>query len=99
MRMYRGDLRPDLVITLRDGKQTLDLTHVDAIHVIGYRNNALLFRRAVTGSAQGVVSMEWQSGDTDIVGRIEVEVEVTWAGNKPQTFRPVEVVDIVKDYG
>jgi shikimate kinase len=30
---------------------------------------------------------------------IEVEVEVTWAGNKPQTFRPVEVVDIVKDYG
>ena len=99
MRMYRGDLRPPLTITLRDGTTPLDLTTATSIHVIGYKNGKTFFRREVEGTDEGVVTMEWQVGDTDNVGRIEVEVEVMWPDDKPQTFRPVEAVDVVQDWG
>ena len=41
--------------------------------------------------------MEWQSGDTDERGRIQIEVEVTWPGARTQTFRADGGVDIKTD--
>lgn len=103
MRMFRGDLKPDLELTLTDGKPAtpVDLTGATAIRVIGRKNSAVLFDRAPTelsGAAEGVVVMEWQPADTAETGRVYVEVEVTWPGGKPQTFRSGSVVDINADY-
>lgn len=96
--MYRGDLKPDLEITLTDDRTPVNLTTAASIRVIGTRNGTVAFDRAATGNTAGVIVMPWQTGDTSTVGRISVEVEVTWPGAKPQTFRPTSVVDILTDY-
>lgn len=98
MKLYRNDLKPDLVVTLTDGGTPINLTTATSVRVIGVKSGATLFNRTTTGTSAGVVTMPWEVGDTDEAGRIYVEVEVTWPGNKPQTFRPHEVVDIVADY-
>lgn len=98
MRIYRGDLKPDLVITCLDGDAPVDLTVATSVSVIGVRDGVVLFNRAATSStALGVVTMLWQSGDTNLAGVIEVEVQVTWSGAKPQTFRPPDVVTVAPD--
>lgn len=99
MKMYRGDLKPDLVISCTDDGEPVDLTTAVTVRVIGVRNGVTVFDRAVTGTADGKVTMEWQAADTAETGRILVEAEVTWPGDKPQTFRPGEAVDVVADYG
>jgi hypothetical protein len=100
MRMYRGDLEPDLVVTCYDGETPVNLTGASSIRVIGARlNGTLLFSRPVTGTAQGVVTMPWQVTDTATEGEIVIEVEVTWPGARPQTFRPGERVSIRADLG
>lgn len=99
MRMYRGDLKPDLTITCSDDGQPVDLTTAVGVRVIGVRGSIVAFDRTVTGGADGVVTMEWQAEDTATPGRLLVEVEVMWPGSKPQTFRPASnAVDIVADY-
>jgi len=82
-----------------DGGVVLDLTTATSIRVIGIMGATEIFDRAVTGSALGVITMPWQTTDTDAVGRIVVETEVTWPGAKPQTFRPNETVEILADLG
>lgn len=98
MKMYRNDLKPDLELTLTDGTTPVDLTVATSVRVIGIKDGVILINRTVTGTAEGVVTMQWQAADTAKVGRIEVEVEVTWPGSKPQTFRPASAVDIEADY-
>ena len=99
MKMYRGDLKPDLTITCTDDEAPVNLTTATAIRVIGVRNGTVVFDRAGTGTAEGVVTMAWQAEDTATAGHIQVEAEVMWPGNKPQTFRPAGVVEIVPDLG
>lgn len=102
MKMYQHDLRPDLHIALLNAGVPIDLTvGVDSIKVIGVyaTDGTTAFSRTATGNAQGVVSMEWEDGDTDTLGRLLLEVEVTWADTKKQTFRPTRSVQIVADYG
>ncbi|MGI8682027.1 MAG: hypothetical protein ACR2JO_07845 [Mycobacteriales bacterium] len=98
MRMFRGDLLPDLQITCTDNDAPVDLTTATGIRVIGVTAGKVLFDRAVTGTASGLVTMVWETADTAAPGRVAVEVEVTWPGVRPQTFRPAQVVDIVADY-
>lgn len=98
MKIYRGDLKPDLRITCLDGDAPVDLTVATSVKVIGVRDGVVLFNRAATtATAAGVVTMLWQTADTAVTGVIEVEVEVTWSGAKPQTFRPPDVVTVAPD--
>lgn len=107
MRIKRGDLLPALTATLTDtiaGVVTpVNLTTATSIRVIGRRESATvnLFDRAVTGGADGKVTMAWQAGDTSVSGRIYIEVEVMWPGSKPQTFPPSSqlVVRVEDDLG
>lgn len=101
--MFQHDLKPDLRIRCLDGTTPVDLTSVTAIKVVGVKGGAVIFSRGVadgvTGDADGWATMPWQALDTAEPGRIFVEVEVTWPGDKPQTFRPSGVVDVVADFG
>lgn len=99
MKMFRGDLKPDLTIDLTDGDTPVDLSTATSVRIIGMRGSELAFDRTPTSMTDGTVTMEWQTADTATTGRILVEVEVTWPGTKPQTFRPVSnAVDIAADY-
>jgi hypothetical protein len=96
MKVYTGDLLPDLTITCLDGDTGVDLTTADDVLVVAAQNGVQLFNRSVVGGVDGVVTVPWQSGDTDTAGSIFVEVRVIWSGGKPQTFRPVEVIEVVE---
>ena len=84
--LKRGDLTPNLSITLTDDDEPVNLTSATDIRLIGTRRGVVVFDRSLSGSAQGVVTMPWQAGDTDDLGVILVEAEVMWPGDKPQTF-------------
>ncbi len=106
MKIARGDLLPPLTANLTNtstaGVTTpVDLTTATSIRVIGRRAGATtnLFDRTVTGTSGGVVTMQWQTADTAVAGRIKVEVEVTWPGSKPQTFPVRDAVDVYDDLG
>lgn len=104
MRMFTGDLKPDLDVTL-SGDSAVDATVAEGIKVIGRRNGEEIFSRdidpgdvTVDGSSS-VVTMQWEDGDTDDAGYIEIEVEVTWPGSRKQTFRSDNKVSVVEDFG
>lgn len=88
MNMKKGDLKPSLSITCTSDGAVVDLTTATSITVVARREGAstVLFSRAATGDAQGVVTMAWEAGDTDTEGRINIEVLVTWPGSLPQRF-------------
>jgi hypothetical protein len=88
MRIKKGDLKPDLVITCTSDGAVVDLTTATTVQVVCRREGAasVLFTRTATGNASGVVTYTWQAGDTDTVGRLLFEVLVTWSGAKPQRF-------------
>lgn len=99
MTMYVGDLKPDLTVTCLDGDAPVDLTTATSVTVVGTIDGSFLFSRSATGTdANGVVTMAWQSTDTDTPGRLAVEVIVTWSGGKPQTFRPSESIQLLSRF-
>lgn len=99
LEMRRGDLKPDLLIDLFDADGPIPISTATTVNVVARQNGALLFKRAVSGSTDGLVTMEWQATDTDVAGTITVEVEIVWPGNKPQTIRPAGVVKVYPDLG
>lgn len=98
MKIYRGDLKPDLVVTLTDGGVPINLTSAASIRLIGTRLGVVVIDVLVTGTSQGVVTYLWAEQDTAVIGDIDIEVEVMWPGDKPQTFRPRQRVEVVTDY-
>lgn len=100
---FTGDLEPPLIIELSAPDAAVDISTATAVRVIGRDDTRnIIFDRAptdteVTGDIS-VVTMNLQSGDTDERGAIQVEVEVMWPGNRPQTFRPFDVLDVVTDF-
>ncbi len=84
----RGDNLPDLVADISGDQGPVDLTSATQIRVLGVRNGDLVIQQTagVTGSAEGVVTMPWPDGSTDVAGLIGFEFEVTWPGGKKQTF-------------
>jgi hypothetical protein len=102
VRMYTNDLEPDLEVTLASSDGPVDVSTASSIRVIGKRGTDIIFDRAPTDTDivgdTSVVTMAWQAGDTDEIGRIQVEVEVTWPGVRPQTFRPDGGVDVLRDF-
>jgi hypothetical protein len=88
-----GDLEPPMEVTLSAA------TSVDAsgqpIRMLLSRGGVIAIDRAPSdleveldadGKLVTKVTLEWQAGDTDEPGPYEVEVEVNWNGNRPQTF-------------
>lgn len=60
-----------------------------SIRVLAKQRGVSLFatdRHPDSASSTGVVTMQWQTGDLATVGMILLEVEVTWAPGKVQTF-------------
>jgi hypothetical protein len=88
MNIKQGDLAPSLSVTCTSDGGVVDLTAATSVQVVARREGAAtaLFTRNATGTANGVVTMDWQAGDTDTVGRINVEILVTWVGGVPQRF-------------
>lgn len=107
MKVYRGDLEPPLVADLYDedpdtGTRTpLDVTGAASIRILGQVDGEeeLRFDRAPTTVDGATVTLEWEDGDTDQVGEVTVEIEVTWPGGRPQTFRVADPVWILADLG
>ena len=99
--MKRGDLMPPLRGTCLDGTDPVDLSTASAINVVAYTDGATLFKRLVTGGSDGRWQMLWVAGDTDHAGDLLLEVEVTWPGNRPQTFPAdgYETVRVEMDLG
>jgi hypothetical protein len=94
--MLQGSLEPALVVTLTDGAgDPVPLSEATSIHVRGELQSEQAFLRDVgSASDNGVVTMNWEAGDTDEAGRLWIDVRVVWTGNRPQWFRAAEVVDI-----
>lgn len=84
--LKRGDLEPPLEILCTDDEVPVDLSLAASIRVIGARSGIKVIDQSASGSSAGVVLYNWQAGDTDLEGVIDLEVEVTWAGNRKQTF-------------
>jgi hypothetical protein len=87
------DLLPDMVLTLLDNDTAVDLTEAVSAR--------LMMRNIVAGlvvdapvaildqsveANLGKVRYSWVSGDTDLNGTFNAEVEVMWSANRPQTF-------------
>lgn len=82
----RKDTRPSLRITCSDDGVPVDLTTAQEVRVVGVLDEAIKMNRAVSGSATGDVVVEWLPTETNTAGRMQVEVQVTWADGGVQTF-------------
>lgn len=102
--MFTGDLLPKLQITLSakrpDGTVVpVDITAAISNRLIGRRGTTIVIDTttinvSVVGNTS-VVEYQWVSGDTADPGRIEFEVESTFAAGK-QTF-PRVYEDVIED--
>lgn len=84
----RGDTLPALRVVLSDGATPVDLTGA-TVRVILTRSNGTVVvvdRAPATATAEGVVTMPWQPGDTATAGQLRGEIEVTFPDGKKQTW-------------
>jgi hypothetical protein len=102
------DLEPSLEVQLLSGTDPVDLSQAAAVALFVYsRRTGLKVSGSMTIADQtvtanlGVVTYAWRSGDTDTVGVFNAEIQVTWPGDKPQTFPAHQyfTVDVQKDLG
>lgn len=80
LKMKKGDLLPNLrFYDIRNENGALvDVSTATSVHVIAHRGRTFLFDRDCSDAAttSGEVTMEWQAGDTDEVGRIKLELVI-----------------------
>jgi hypothetical protein len=86
--MKRGDTKPDLRIACTiNGQDPVNLAAANQVRLIGVRpGQGRVIDTVLTGGVDGIVTYNWQPEDTEQVGRILVEVEVTWSDGTTQTF-------------
>lgn len=97
MELVQGSLEPKLRISLTDGEgAAVALSEASSIQVRAELHDEQLFLRDIPGplADDGQVPMTWEEGDTDLPGRLWIDVLVTWPGGRRQWFRAAEVVDI-----
>lgn len=88
----RHDLLPALVLTISLDGTAVDLTYASSAKLIVSNRSGVKIDSPMTILDQtnpdnlGKVQYDLQLGDTDTVGSYNMEVEVTWAGGRPQTF-------------
>jgi hypothetical protein len=104
MRIYVGDLEPDLEVVISDPVDTVDATGVNVV-LTGRIDGEQIFSRApdqkvftpAEGSTPGYTTlyMNWRDGDTDRPGVMKIEVKINWPGEPdPQTIVPLRTVRI-----
>lgn len=92
--MTRGDTQPDLAVTISDTRASADFSVLVAsdCRIQVERDGILIVDSPATAitiaadNKSAIVSRPWGVGETDIAGRLWVQVEVNWPGAKPQTF-------------
>lgn len=87
MIINQGDRLPDLVADLSGASGPADLTTA-TVRVQGFRHGLMVIDREVTGTSDGVISMAWQEGDTDLPGVVGFRWVTTTPEGKMQTFPP-----------
>jgi hypothetical protein len=112
--MKRNDLLPDLRVRLCDTNNPtgVDLTLATEVRVLAYGHGAVKIDQEMTVADQedpallGVVSYQWQAEDTDTIGDYDLEFQVMWPGDRPQTWPVAEsvaasylVLRVLKDLG
>ena len=101
-KIKRGDRRPGVTITCKRDGVPADLSIATTLKLLGKINGNLIINRVVTSTELGKVVVDpWAPGDTDTVGRLQLEVEATWADGTKTTFPPDKYleVDIIPDLG
>lgn len=93
MNMKQYDLYPTFRAQLTDiDGNVVDLTHATEARLlvknrtVGLKVNGVMDVLTQSGDTLGVVEYAWQAGDTDTLGSFQVEVQVMFPGNLPQTF-------------
>lgn len=87
-----NDLEPPLRGTITDGVggPLVDLTAATAVTAHIKPTNGTVISHAVTKSNQVTNKGEWSLvlviGDLVVPGSYQIEMEVTWPGNRPQTY-------------
>lgn len=90
--MKQFDLLPDLLLTVADDGTPVDLSAASSAKLIVSNRSGVLIEADLEIEDQedesnlGKVRYVWQPGDTDTVGTFNMEVEVMWAGMRPETF-------------
>ncbi len=97
-RLKQHDLAPALEIQLSEDGAAVDLTNAMGARFImknraGVKVNSPM---AILDQTQhkGVVSYQWQLGDTDTVDVYSAEVEIMWPQSRPQTFPPYAYMQV-----
>lgn len=87
-----GDLEPSLAGTVTSAGVGVNLSTAASVAVHVKRPDGTIINRAPVLANQtttpGGWTLTWQAGDLTVTGLYAVEVEVTWAGGRPQTFPP-----------
>jgi hypothetical protein len=88
--LKKDDLEPKYIATLRNADgSAVDLTNATSVSlIVKQQGGAKNFKAsgAFENRANGVVSYTWASGNTDTVGTFQMEWEVIWPTNRPETF-------------
>ena len=92
----QSDLEPPLTGVVLDGTTPVNLTAATTVVAHIQRADRTVISRAVTlgnqTTAPGTWTLAWVAAtppavdDLSVSGRYAVEIEVTWGGNRPQTF-------------
>lgn len=85
--MKAGDTWPALVTTLEDSAGPLDLTTATGVTMRMASPTVSMTNLSctITDAANGVVSYQWQAGDTDTPGTYKAEFAVSFGGGTIQT--------------
>lgn len=92
--MVRGSRKPDLKITCADAADEADwnLVTTGDVRVVGWQNDVPVFDSApnqITVAPDGnsiVIRRVWGVSDTAVIGRMWVQVVVTWGTGFTQVF-------------
>jgi hypothetical protein len=85
----QGDTSPPMVIDCFNGNgQRAPLDEADLVKVVVSQRGNLIWERTVTGTADGVVTVPLQSGDTDTPGTFYVKAYAEWPDGTRQHYPP-----------
>jgi hypothetical protein len=85
VRLKQGDRQPPLVMDL-SGNPVPNLATATAVRVLGWRDGVNVITDAAPTVSGLTVTHNWVAPETDTLGRIWFEVDVTDASGKHQTF-------------
>lgn len=115
MEIKKGDLMPNLEVNLMmtdpadvTGETLIPIPSLDTASSVSMdmrhkESGTVVVQNAtcvVVDPVTALVRHQWATGETDIVGKYDVEFEVTWPSSRPQTvpskkFYTVEVTDTI----